>query len=578
MGRYSDIEILIHSYDRMYKKEGLTDETLKAYVDAANYLMFTEKKRDDALLLCARVKAYAFRAIEEKTGGDFWALERYCQQNNVLYQIVERVYEIFLLESWDNLESFIFYMEKNREQKKRFYLKRKEALRPVLMDLEDLANRYIKFLGVSLPSRTGKSTLCIFFLTWIAMKRPNSHSAMCGHSGVLADGFYQELLTFMTSEEYTFGSIYRLWHPNGVILEDKSAEYRKINLDTPGRFSTITCRGIDGTWTGDVDVSVDGILYVDDLVRDREHSLSPTRMENTWQEYLNKVVDRKSGEEVEGSFEGSCELMVGTLWNVYDPLYRMELLHGEDPLYRFRKIPALNEDDETNFDYQYTTQYLREMRETLNPADWASKWMQAPYVREGLLYKEEELKTFVTCEDGRTVAILDPAVGGGDNLSMPIIRHAKGFYVIDWVYSDRTKDVTIPQIVSKIIFHNITELHYEKNGVGNMFGEKIKEQLLAKGYYRCKIMPFAAPEKMTKQEKIIGYSDWVKDNVYFIEKNSKGDYRRSEQYTRAIGDVCIYTTVGKNKTDDAVDSLAQTAMVFEEKKNGTIDIILNPFR
>ena len=80
-------------------------------------------------------------------------------------------------------------------------------------------------------------------------------------------------------------------------------------------------------------------MYVDDLVRDREHSLSPTRMENTYQEYLNKMVDRKN--------DGARELMVGTLWNVLDPLERMIKQYEHDPQYRFSKIHTLNENDES---------------------------------------------------------------------------------------------------------------------------------------------------------------------------------------------------------------------------------------
>ena len=166
-----------------------------------------------------------------------------------------------------------------------------------------------------MPSRTGKSTICILFLLWIAMKRPNSHSAMGGHSGILAKGFYKELLNMMTGEEYTFQEMFIFWHPkyaNKAFPTDKSAEDFTITIGDHDRFATITCRGIDGTWTGAVDVSRDGYLYVDDLVRDRQHSLSPTRMEDTFQEYLNKMVDRKN--------DGAKELMVGTLWNVVDPL------------------------------------------------------------------------------------------------------------------------------------------------------------------------------------------------------------------------------------------------------------------
>lgn len=121
------------------------------------------------------------------------------------------------------------------------------------------------------------------------LRRPNSHSAMGGHSGILAKGFYKELMNLVSTPEYTFGELFGYYHPKyKSVVTDKSADEFTITLGDPDRFATITCRGIDGTWTGAVDVSADGYLYVDDLVRDREHSLSPTRMENTYQEYLNK--------------------------------------------------------------------------------------------------------------------------------------------------------------------------------------------------------------------------------------------------------------------------------------------------
>lgn len=604
MAKYKDWEIYLHAYDAMYKKGGLTDEILDGYVKVVNYCMFTEGKVTQALEISHRVKGYAFDYIEKTTGGDFWALEKYCQENAVSYQIIDRVYELWLMESFYILESYIFYLERYREQSKRFYLPRMNPLRTVVWDIEDLAYRVIKFLGVSLPSRTGKSTTALYGLSWLAMKFPDLASAIGSHSGILAKGFYTEVINIMTSSDYAFDVMYKFWHKSNEVIEDKSSEYLYINLGSPSRFQTLVFRGIDGTWTGAIDISL--LLVVDDLVRDREHSLSPIRMENTWQEYLNKMVDRKSGKEfpldkfaelqeiystirkLRGQepieiipFAGACELMIGTLWNVYDPLYRMETLYGDDPLYRFRKIPALNEKDETNFPYQYTTEYLHEMRERLDAPEWSAKWMQAPFVREGLLYQPNELLYFNgECPDGKTIAVLDPAVGGGDFLSMIIIRIAGNKnYVIDWLYSNETKGKTIPAIRGKVMFHDITELHYEQNGIGRAFEEDITRVLREAGYYRCKTIPFNAPEGMSKEEKIIGYSDWVKSNLTFISEEAKSTtYSRSSDYVRALNDMFIYTTVGKNKHDDAVDNVAQVGRVFERQRNGVVEAILNPFR
>lgn len=598
MAEIDELKKIVAILDSDYESQGVLDERLtEGYVKNITYAIFTLNELSYARDLIGQSMNKVHETIRKAGFSDVWDMEAKIWEYGRDTYLLRGFYSLCLLNSFWDFESYIFFMEQDRPQDKRFYLPRINPLRSVLGDLEDLANRKIKFLGVSLPARTGKSTLCIFFLTWVAMRRPNSHSAMGGHSGVLTKGFYKELLNLFDSTEYRFGEIYKFWHEKErKVITDKSAEELTINLSKPDRFSTLTCRSIDATWTGAVDVSWDGILYIDDLVRDREHSLSPTRMENTWQEYLNKMVDRKSGfnpsdidlgfdMDVSFEFDGACELMVGTLWNVYDPLYRMEQMYGDNPLYRFRKIPALNEDDESNFNYAvngFTTEYYREMRERLDEPEWMAKYQQAPFVREGILINKNELNYFdgeISETIQKIVGILDPAVGGGDYLSMVVIAEtSKKKFVVDWVYSRETKGKTIPELCSKIMSHNICEVHYERNGIGRVFDDELTQALHNKGYFRCKMTSFAAPEGMSKEEKIIGYSDWVKSSLWFVDENARSTtYTRSNAYQTALNHVFIYTTVGKNKWDDAIDNLAQAGRVYEKQKNGTVDIILNPF-
>ena len=104
---------------------------------------------------------------------------------------------------------------------------------------------------------------------------------------------------------------------------------------------------------------------MDDLVRDRTESLSMRRLDKRYQDYLNILVDRKN--------DGSRELMVGTRWNVADPLGRLEKQYKNNPRYKFRKIPALNENDESNFDYPingFSTKYYHDMRDKLDKNEW----------------------------------------------------------------------------------------------------------------------------------------------------------------------------------------------------------------
>lgn len=589
-----EIQKAIQSYENYITKSGIDESVIDAMIEACKVAYQTEKDIPYALKVSGRTKEIVEQFVMKLTGADIWGLEKYSQESNQQYDLINKYYDILKMESYYMFESFIYCMERKRPFKKRFYQPRRKTLKIVVDDLQNLEDsRKQKFFGLSMPSRVGKSTVCIFFLAWVAMKRPNSHSAMGGHSGILAKGFYKELLNLMTTEEYTFKELYDFWHPeyeNKPFPTDKSSDEFTITLGDPDRFATITCRGIDGTWTGAVDVSSDGYLYVDDLVRDREHSLSPQRMENTFQEYLNKMVDRKN--------DGAKELMVGTLWNVLDPLQRISIQYERDERYEFRRIPALDENDESNFDYDingFSTEYYKSMRERLANAEWMAKYQQNPYVREGLLFPENELKySDGIINDGTWIvtALCDPAFGGADNLSMPVkLKHKESGKqtIVDWVFKQGTQNITIPLVADAIIRNVITELKIEKNSGGGLYADNLKKELENRNCHHCKITTFTASNRMDKMERIKAYSDYVKDNYYFLmesrflptiqedELNGINRFRRSDMYNNAMNELQMITSEGKNPHDDSADSITNMAM-NDEKNSNKAEAIKNPFR
>ena len=513
-------------------------------------------------------------------------LEEVYNQNKNTPKWRQLYWETLRAETFHFFESFLYYMELKRPYEKKFYEPRAKTLKTVVLDLQNLEDGKYKFYGLSLPARTGKSTICVFFLAWIVLRHPESHSAMGGHSGVLADHFYKELLDLFTTEEYAFIDLYAFWHPNGKGLVDKSADKDIISFESQGDFPTLTCRGIDGTWTGAVDISSDGYLYVDDLVRDRTHSLSPTRMKDTFSEYINKMRDRKN--------DGAKELMVGTLWNVLDPLMRMEEIYGNDPDYFFRRIPALDYDtDESNFAYDvkgFSTEYYRDMREMMikagNEAEWWAKFQQRPYNREGLLFPHNELGFFngILPEDHKFeyVTVCDVAFGGGDNVSMPIGLKDKTTgmtYIVDWYYNSAGVQVTVPGVADKIISHNIKSVTFERNNGGLLFAKQVQEELQKRDYIcACDTRP--APNNISKQDKIKACEGKIKTLIVFLdgttyEKEKMGDlvfYERSPQYDKALNDMETFVTIGKNLTDDAADSIAQLCLKAYGDINQTAEV------
>lgn len=475
----------------------------------------------------------------------------------------ELYWETMLFEAPHLFESFLYYMEKNRRPSKRFYQPRRRTLKVVVDDLQDLEDGLLEFYGLSMPPRVGKSTICIFFIAWVIGRHPDSHNAMSGHSGVLAERFYNDAFKLTQNEEYTFKEIF----PDSELV-NKSAENKELWYSGTEAFATLTCRGIDGTWTGAVDISSDGYLYVDDMVRDRTESLSPRRLEKRYQDYLNVLVDRKN--------DGSKELMVGTRWNVLDPLGRVEAENRGNPKYRFRKIPALNEKGESNFQYDYgkgfSTEYYLKLRKRLDKNEWEAKYQQNPFVREGLLFAADELRTYngVLPEgDHRVVAACDVAWGGGDSLSMPIgYEYPNGdVYIPSWVFNKGKKEVTLPIVIGKLMGEEIRQIQFEANNGGDMYRKYVDEKLKEYGY-KCSCTDKKAPGNLEKMSKIIAYSGYIVEHFVFLEED-----KRDQEYKDAMDELNMTVQIGNNEHDDAADGLTQLAIALEKDNQASVQIL-----
>ena len=530
------------------KKNGVSYQYLADLLDVAIYAFETENDKKWALKVTEYIKEWCLYGIRS-------GIE--------VLQMDELYWNTMKAEAPYWFESYLFYMERKRQPQKRFYEPRQETLNVVVQDLQDLEDGIIEFYGLSLPPRVGKSTVCIFFLSWVAGRNPDLHNAMGGHSGILAKGFYKEFLNLITSPEYCYSEIF----PN-VVLESKSADEYTVNLNTPDRFATLTCRGIDGTWTGAIDISVGGYLYVDDLIRDRQESLSPVRLEGRYQDYLNIMVDRKN--------DGAKELMVGTRWNVLDPLGRNEERFKDNPKARFRKIPALNENDESNFNYKYglgfSTEYYRELRDRLDKNEWMAKYQQKPFVREGLLFPEDELNYYNgVLPDGEymTAAACDVAWGGGDSLSMPF-GQAFGddgpVYIPDWIFNKGDKYTTKPLVVAKTMQLQPNMERFEANNGGDEYAEDI-DRLLREQGFKTNISWAKASNQIGKMAKIIQYAPDIKRRFYFLKPELQ-----SSEYKAAMEELCMLTQVGKNEHEDSADGLVQLLQLIDGSGLTSVEI------
>lgn len=466
---------------------------------------------------------------------------------------------------WD-FDSYMQYVEWGREPQKRFYLPRRSVLKRVVEDMQGLEDDKIDLLAVSMPPGTGKSTLAIFYLTWLAGKYPDYPILTGSHSNSWVRGAYDECLRIMDRNgEY-------LWHdvfPN-VNVSNTNAKDCRIDLGLRKRFETLEFTSI-GTGNAGLYRS-QTLLYCDDLVSGIEVAMSKERLDKLWEIYNTDLRQRKIGNRCK-------ELHISTRWSRVDIVGRLEEEYGESDRARFINMPALDENDESNFDYPYgvgfTTQFYYEQREIMEDANWRALYMGEPIERTGLLYPPDELRRYFELPDGEPDAIIaacDPKDKGSDYCVMPIAyQYGPDFYIHAVICDNSGPNVVEPRLANALVEHRVQLARFESNQAGGRVAEKVQQMVKDQGGRAKLTTKYTTANKETK---ILVNSPFCLKNFLFKDDSV---YKSDREYKRFMQFVTGYTLGGKNKYDDTVDALAMLAEYIQSFALNKVEIVKRPF-
>lgn len=487
---------------------------------------------------------------------------RLCATGDIKYYDLYNKALLFLAQEHKDFDSYLLYVEKNRDPEDRYYQPRRNKIYWLVQKMQRLIDDELDILSISMPPGTGKTTLGEFFISFVMGHYPNTPNLMSSHSGFMTRMFYDAVLNIITSNEYCWSDVF----PD-IVFEGNNAKEETINLGRWQPFKTLTCRPIRGSLTGVT--RCEGFLYVDDLVSGIEEALSIDRLDKLYGEYTTDLKSRKK--------KKAKEIHIATRWSVHDVIGRLERMYEGNPRAEFIAVPDIDpQTGKSNFDYDYDVgfdeKYFHDMEMSMDDVSYRCLYKSDPIEREGILYHPTELQRYIgglpDREPDSILAICDTKDTGTDyNFLGVFYQYGDRYYLEDLVFKNIDPGTLDELNSDMLVKHHVQQAQFESNKEGSRTANEVERLVKAKGG-RCHITKKYTTQN--KETKIIVNSSWVKEHVIFKDIT---EYEPKSDYGVMMSLLCSYTQLGKNKHDDAPDTLAMFAQFVDALLGGEGQVV-----
>lgn len=487
---------------------------------------------------------------------------RLCATGDIEYYDLYNKALLFLAQEHKDFDSYLLYVEKNRDPEDRYYQPRRNKIYWLVQKMQRLIDDELDILSISMPPGTGKTTLGEFFISFVMGHYPNTPNLMSSHSGFMTRMFYDAVLNIITSNEYCWSDVF----PD-IVFEGNNAKEETINLGRWQPFKTLTCRPIRGSLTGVT--RCEGFLYVDDLVSGIEEALSIDRLDKLYGEYTTDLKSRKK--------KKAKEIHIATRWSVHDVIGRLERMYEGNPRAEFIAVPDIDpQTGKSNFDYDYDVgfdeKYFHDMEMSMDDVSYRCLYKSDPIEREGILYHPTELQRYIgglpDREPDSILAICDTKDTGTDyNFLGVFYQYGDRYYLEDLVFKNIDPGTLDELNSDMLVKHHVQQAQFESNKEGSRTANEVERLVKAKGG-RCHITKKYTTQN--KETKIIVNSSWVKEHVIFKDIT---EYEPKSDYGVMMSFLCSYTQLGKNKHDDAPDTLAMFAQFVDALLGGEGQVV-----
>lgn len=571
-----ELQNAVKNYENYIQANGIDEQVINAYVDASTVAIKTEKDIPYGLQITKRAKEIIEQFCVKNSGGTIWDLEKYAFTNKTKYELIDKFYDVILLEAQNKVvDSYFRYIEKNREPKERFYMpRRKQLIKIGLMDaLQGMIDDKYDILCISLIPGAGKTTIEKFFNSAVIGWFPKDFNLFYSHSGDITRMYYDGVYDIVTNtDEYTWGEIF----PN-LKVTGTNAKMEQFNVGKYKPFPSVQCTSVGSKNAGKVRASK--FLLVDDMIGGIEEAMNPAILDKLWDKYAVDARQRKI-QDTDGK---NCkEIHIATRWSVHDVIGRIQNMYAGNKRVKVIAVPDIDPvTGESNFDYEFsgfTKEFFADQQLLMDEISYKCLYKQEPIEREGLLFPEDKIRRYFNLPHGVPEIITaqcDTKGKGTDFFVLPVLqKYGEDYYCVDCV-CDNTADYEMQyeNAANVLVNNEVQECEFERNAGGDRVAMEVNKRVENKGWI-CNITD--VPTETNKEARIFQCSNWILQHVIFKDSSL---YKPNEPYGVMMSLLKQYSVSGKKQLDDVPDVFSNFALrITQGNRVAKVEAVHNPFR
>ena len=413
-------------------------------------------------------------------------------------------------------------------------------LKEIADAMQDVNDRKIHSLSVSLPPRAGKSYITSLFCAWTLGNNPRESVMRNTCTATLYLKFSYDVRDIVKSQEF------KMVFPDVKLSGDK-ANLQGWNTNESKQVGYFGA-GVGGTIIG---FGASLIAITDDLYRGIEDALN---------ENMNaRIIQWKQATHDSRMESGCATIDIGTRWTINDVIGSQFEAGQYD---RSIVVPALDHNDQSFCEAVMNTKEYQDKRKKTAKEIWLAEYQQQPMDLKGMLFGEinritpAEFEQIQTHKKPDGSPLIEGCIGyvdvsdAGKDFTACAIGAIIGdhVYIVDYVFDRSNTDVTIPMVSNVLEKWDVKYCRVESNAMGAMFARELQRNT------KTRILQVANTQN--KITRIIMQSAFIIQKMTFIQRDNPSA-------TGFIDNLIAFSKEGKNKNDDAPDCVAGLAMFIQ---------------